>query len=151
MPLNMENTTILFIKLPQEALSIQKVTLIFYESKMRPPQMQKIYTSFIIVVVVLTTISIGSPAQKHSSKLQRSLPLRFGFPFGLDLAVSQCGIRFLRCPASCAIDPVLIHGYCCECPGFYEDLPIHCPLDIICPISPEPLCSDFHYLLDCCC
>ncbi|XP_059477289.1 uncharacterized protein LOC132197772 [Neocloeon triangulifer] len=64
---------------------------------------------------------------------------------------SRCPTPFPICPIDCSIDSAVVHGYCCGCGGFLEYKPIHCPDWLQCPIRGDQLCSDYRFVMDCCC
>nr|CAD7419795.1 unnamed protein product [Timema poppensis] len=66
----------------------------------------------------------------------------------------------------CSRDPAVIHGHCCGCgrPSdgisaaddgvsmFVSDrVPVPCYPDLNCPLNGDQLCSDYDYMMDCCC
>ncbi|KAI5748619.1 hypothetical protein M8J76_000644 [Diaphorina citri] len=57
------------------------------------------------------------------------------------------------CPAwSCQDDSSIIHGYCCGCAHPDDNVPfVTCRPDLRCPLSSEPLCTDYNFMMDCCC
>ncbi|KAK7866120.1 hypothetical protein R5R35_011636 [Gryllus longicercus] len=62
------------------------------------------------------------------------------------------GTRCGACPPHhCSIDPAIVHGYCCGCAKLFDRVPIQCPPQLTCPLHSEPLCSDYNYMMDCCC
>ncbi|KAK7574310.1 hypothetical protein V9T40_011501 [Parthenolecanium corni] len=64
---------------------------------------------------------------------------------------SKCGSR--ACPPwKCQDDSAVIHGYCCKCPGsHYDNVPVPCYPDLKCPVSSNSLCSDYNFMMECCC
>ncbi|XP_073993234.1 uncharacterized protein isoform X2 [Rhodnius prolixus] len=58
----------------------------------------------------------------------------------------------IKCPdQKCYLDPAVIHGYCCGCTSSSGDVSVSCPDNLQCPLREEQLCSDYRYMIDCCC
>ncbi|VVC43211.1 Hypothetical protein CINCED_3A009933 [Cinara cedri] len=66
----------------------------------------------------------------------------------------QC--RLNKCPEwNCEDDSAIIHGHCCGCPYMPGDKPnnirVLCADDLKCPYKKDKLCSDYQFMLQCCC
>lgn len=98
----------------------------------------------VILLIIAICVTVVLPLS--TEKLGRSLFVvknKVGFWW-------RCGFR--PCPPwKCQDDSAVIHGYCCHCPGSeYDNVPVICPWNLVCP-PPEPLCSDYDFMMDCCC
>ncbi|XP_063228997.1 uncharacterized protein LOC134534458 [Bacillus rossius redtenbacheri] len=95
-------------------------------------------------LLLLLVVCMGS-AQAARSR-------RFFWPFsGLFGGGPDCGGGGDCPPHHCRLDSAVIHGYCCGCAKLTDRVPIACPPSLQCPLSPQPLCSDYDYMMDCCC
>ncbi|XP_075210494.1 uncharacterized protein LOC142317828 [Lycorma delicatula] len=57
-----------------------------------------------------------------------------------------------NCPIHhCRFDSAVIHGFCCGCARITDHVPVHCPSYLRCPSTSQPLCSDYDFMMDCCC
>ncbi|XP_066995851.2 uncharacterized protein [Anabrus simplex] len=100
-------------------------------------------TLLFFIVTMMVSLAAAGP---QSSGQPISRAPRFFFPWSF---TPNCG---RNCPLHhCSIDPAVIHGYCCGCAQLFDRVPITCPVQLQCPLHPEPLCSDYNFMMDCCC
>ncbi|XP_069678831.1 uncharacterized protein [Periplaneta americana] len=102
----------------------------------------------LILMEILFTSSVLAGTTVGDKVIHRKR--RFLF-FDFDLFGSQCGGPGDCPPHHCSMNEAVIHGYCCGCARFTDRVPIPCSPFIRCPLRPEPLCSDYNYMMDCCC
>ncbi|XP_065222429.1 uncharacterized protein LOC135846977 [Planococcus citri] len=95
--------------------------------------------NFVLILMVCFTLTFS----RNQIRSKRTIDKLLGY--------SNCWQK--QCPPwKCQDDSAVIHGYCCHCPGSeYDNVPVPCYPDLKCPISPEPLCSDYNFMMDCCC
>ncbi|XP_023707742.1 uncharacterized protein LOC111864609 [Cryptotermes secundus] len=110
-----------------------------------------IYCTFAILLVALGMIFIQYPAFADTTVGRTSVYRKRRFLFGWGFAGSHCGGPGDCPPHHCSRDEAVILGYCCGCGRYSDRVPISCPGHLQCPLSPEPLCSDYNYMMDCCC
>ncbi|XP_039300897.1 uncharacterized protein LOC120356121 [Nilaparvata lugens] len=57
-----------------------------------------------------------------------------------------------NCPIHhCRVDDTVILGFCCGCARVSDSVPVRCPPFLTCPPTPQPLCSQYDWMMDCCC
>ncbi|XP_025199174.1 uncharacterized protein LOC112597367 [Melanaphis sacchari] len=65
---------------------------------------------------------------------------------------SYCSNR--TCPNwNCHDDSAVIYGTCCGCPNYFGDdhIPVLCKKNLECPKLMKDLCTDFNFMILCCC
>ncbi|XP_049825905.1 uncharacterized protein LOC126266273 isoform X2 [Aethina tumida] len=94
-----------------------------------------------LLFLVVVLCFIGANTASTANRSERSL-----FPF------MRYGVKCNGCPANfCDDDPSIIHGYCCGCARFYDNLPVKCSSALRCPLNTYELCDKYEYMMSCCC
>ncbi|XP_044746358.1 uncharacterized protein LOC123307924 [Coccinella septempunctata] len=94
-----------------------------------------------LMFIVIVSLATGSTSESRE-KLSR----RVHFPMlGLGPTCNGCPDHY------CDDDPAIIHGFCCGCARFYDNLPVQCSTRIHCPMNGYGLCQDYEYMMHCCC
>ncbi|XP_026676318.1 protein deadpan-like [Diaphorina citri] len=104
-------------------------------------------------------LSMDGSSSCHSEDMWRPCPINYmKNEITNDRQLVQCMISDGSCPPNgcppwrCQQDSAVIHGYCCGCARPTDNVPfVTCRPDLRCPLSSEPLCTDYNFMMDCCC
>uniref|UniRef100_A0A8D9AWT9 Secreted protein n=1 Tax=Cacopsylla melanoneura TaxID=428564 RepID=A0A8D9AWT9_9HEMI len=135
--------------------------------------MSRYHISLLLLSTLLVLASAVDETDTQPAKLKERAAVRFGDAsqprtarlFGnlLDLLLDPPRFNYYdydggycppnRCPDwRCQDDSAVIHGWCCGCARPSDNVPfVTCRPDLRCPISAEPLCTDYNFMMDCCC
>uniref|UniRef100_A0A8D9F053 Uncharacterized protein n=1 Tax=Cacopsylla melanoneura TaxID=428564 RepID=A0A8D9F053_9HEMI len=134
--------------------------------------MSRYHISLLLLSTLLVLASAVDETDTQPAKLKERAAVRFGdasqprtarlfgslFNLFDNNRVTRGPHKKFYCPSrgcpnwSCQDDSSVIHGYCCGCAHPDDNVPfVTCRPDLRCPISAEPLCTDYNFMMDCCC
>ncbi|KAL3286822.1 hypothetical protein HHI36_001313 [Cryptolaemus montrouzieri] len=98
------------------------------------------------LVMCLLMLSVVLAFPNYNSTFGSRISRRIHIPaLGLGPTCTGCPDHY------CDDNPAIVHGYCCGCARFFDNLPVKCSTRIDCPLNGYGLCEDYEYMMYCCC